>query len=98
MRIDRLGGPKPARLDRNETRPRAETTTATGANNEVQDEVQISTAASNIVQFMDAVRSLPDVRQERVDSARQNMERGSYRSQEAVRQVAERVGKYVVNE
>lgn len=93
------GSNKPARVEREEIRRRAEVNANPTGQSDAQDQVQISSEArmaSNIVQFKEAVNSLPDIRQERVEAARQNIERGYYRNREAVQVVAERLSKYVV--
>jgi anti-sigma28 factor (negative regulator of flagellin synthesis) len=97
MEINRIGGPsEPARIEREEVRrKRAAATPA------AQDAVNISSearVASNIVQFAEAIKNLPDIRQERVQQARENLERGSYRDPAVVGIVAERTMKYVINE
>ncbi|MDX9974287.1 MAG: flagellar biosynthesis anti-sigma factor FlgM [FCB group bacterium] len=98
--INGIGGTnKPARVEREEIRRRAEVNANPTAQADAQDQVKISSEArmaSNIVQFKEAVNSLPDIRQERVEAARQNLERGSYRNREVVQAVAERLSKYVV--
>jgi len=98
MEINRIGGPSdPVRIEREEVRRKRAAATPASA----QDAVSISSEArqaSNIVQFSEAVKRLPDIRQERVDAARENMEKGTYRANEIVRMVAERVSKQVINE
>jgi flagellar biosynthesis anti-sigma factor FlgM len=100
LEINGIGGSnKPARIEREETRRRAEVATGSTSQTDVQDQVKISSQArmaSNIVQFSEAVKSLPDIRQERVEAARQNLERGTYRDREVVQAVAGRISKYVV--
>jgi anti-sigma28 factor (negative regulator of flagellin synthesis) len=99
MEINRIGGPaRPGRIEREEMqRRRAEALAGPGA----QDEVQISPQArmaSNIVQFSEAIKNLPEIRADRVQAARENIERGMYRVQDVVREVAARVSRYVINE
>lgn len=95
--INRIGGPSGlGRVERDEKLRRQTESTQAAAGS--QDEVHISVAASNIVQFREAIKRLPDIRQDRVEAARRNIEQGTYRQQDVVRQVAARVSKLVINE
>ncbi len=47
--------------------------------------------AAEVSRFVEIARSLPDVREERVEAARGNIESGRYRDEEVVRQTAERL-------
>lgn len=98
LEINRIGGtPDPTRIEREDLqRKRAASSAQT-----TQDAVSISTearTASNIVQFSEAVKNLPDIRQERVEQARKNIEQGTYRVYEIVEMVAERISRQIVNE
>lgn len=48
-------------------------------------------AAARLTEILAATANQPDIRQERVDAARQAIERGDYRDPEIVSQVASRI-------
>lgn len=99
MEINRIGGPAdPIRLEREEIR---RTTSSNSTSTPSQDALNISSEArmaSNIVQFTEAIKNLPDVRQDRVEQARRNLEESNHRVAEVVRLVAARLSKFVINE
>ncbi len=97
--IQGLGGvpePKPERPA--STRERnAEASAATGLS---KDGVEISSvaqaAAASIAKTIQAAKvNVPDVRQERVEAAREAIERGDYKKPEIVATVAQRISKYL---
>jgi len=62
------------------------------------DGVSISSEAAQAAEVITAISASAknsEIRQERVEAARQNIESGAYKVQDVVRQVAERLTKYV---
>ena len=98
MEVNRIGGPvESTRVDM-ELRRKSQSESSAGTS---QDALSISPEArmaSNIVQFSEAIKDLPEVRQERVEQARKNVEEGNHRVTEVVRLVASRMSRYVINE
>lgn len=99
MEISRIGGPaEPVRYDKEDLR---RTTSSDSTSTPSQDALNISPearVASNIVQFSEAIKNLPDIREARVEQARKNLEDGNHRIAEVVRLVASRLSKFVINE
>lgn len=63
-----------------------------------EDGVSISSEAAQAAEVLTAITATAkdsEVRQERVEAAKQNIEAGTYKVQDVVRQVAERLTKYV---
>jgi len=59
-----------------------------------QDGVDISPEArraAEVSRFVEVAKSRPDVREQRVEEARANIESGQYRDEEVVRETAERL-------
>ena len=94
--IQGLGGiPEPAnnRQAQGKDRPSTPVTPASS-----DDDVSISTEAAKASAAGDIVRrseESTDIRAERIEQAKQNIEEGTYRVQEVVLQVASRIAHYV---
>ncbi len=102
--IQGLGGvPEPksdrtakVRSDRDQQAQDAQSASAGGAR--AKDDVNISSearAAAEAGRIAQLAKNESDVRTERVEAARENLERGEYKNPEVVRQVAERLLKYL---
>ena len=97
--IQGLGGvpePKPERP----ASVRERNAAAGSASESSKDGVEISNAAqaaaASIAKTIQAAQTnIPDVREERVEAARQAIERGDYRRPEIVAKVADRISKYL---
>ncbi len=99
LEIRRVNGPTESTPVEREGAPRREPVETPAA--PVQDSLEISLEgqqASNILKFTEVARNLPDVRNERIEAARANLERGAYREPEVVREVADRLYRYIMNE
>ena len=95
--IQGVGGvpePKPERPAN--IRDKAAPETAKGG--ESKDDVVISNAAqaaANLAQVVSKLEVTPDVRADRVEAARQAIERGDYKNPDIVKTVAERISKFL---
>lgn len=95
--IQGIGGvpePKPERPAKARDVKQQESTT-TG---QVKDGLVISSeaqAAAKLAQLIQVANQEPEIRADRVDAARQNIERGEYKKPEVVAKVAERISKFL---
>ncbi len=97
--IGGASGPRPQRADaaperRDSSAPRIDSP-QDGA---PQDGVVISSAAqaaARLTQLIQAADNLDDVRADKVEAARQRIERGDYKQRDIVATVADRVAKYL---
>jgi len=96
--IQGIGGvpePKPDRPANAKDTPKTE---ASGAAGSSEDGIVISSeaqAAASVAQTIQASSVTPDVRSERVEAAREAIERGDYQKPEIVQVVAERISKFI---
>lgn len=102
--IQGLGGvpePKsegPGRVRRDRDADEAREASASGSNAPSQDGVSISDAAkqaAEVARVVQLSKSSSDIRAERVEAAREKLERGDYKNPEVVAQVAERLLKFL---
>lgn len=102
--IQGLGGvpePKsegPGRVRRDREADEAREASASGASTPSQDGVSISEAAkqaAEVARVVQLSRGSSDIRADRVEAARERLERGDYKNPEVVAQVAERLLKFL---
>lgn len=93
--IQGIGGVPEPRPDRpNDARDRNRTEGP--ANAPAQDDVVISSeaqAAARVANLIQTTSTQPDIRPERVEAARESIERGDFRRPEIVEQVADRLSR-----
>lgn len=102
--IQGLGGvpePKsegPGRIRRDRDADDAREAASSGSGAAPQDGVTISDAAkqaADVARVVQASKNTSDIRADRVEAARQRIERGDYKNPEVVAQVAERLLKFL---
>ena len=94
--IQGIGGvpePAPERLANARSRKREESKSAA-----IQDGLQISSEAqqaSDVGRLIQVAKEESDIREERVEAAKQSIERGEYKNENVLREVARNLYKYL---
>lgn len=91
------GGPTKVRNER-DAAPTSRTSNSTSVNSAAEDNVVISSeaqVAAEVARLVQAGGTQSDIRTERVEAARANLEQGSYKDPSVVSQVADKILKYL---
>ncbi|MBN2291207.1 MAG: flagellar biosynthesis anti-sigma factor FlgM [Pirellulales bacterium] len=83
-----LHGPQPIGPPHNNRISKPETNSSSAP---INDELQISSAAQEAAGMVEKVNQIPDIRQDRVDAIRAQIEAGTYETDEKIQTAVERL-------